>query len=916
MFRRAESPERSSTMSDPTKDKGNAMFDLEQAISRWSKSLRGQSAIEDGDAADLEGYLRDKVEDLIGQGLSEKDAFDRAEKEFAAGEALGEDYYRSRATSRARSWPPGKPPRFVPALLWNYFKIALRKLRKQKAYSFINIAGLALGLAACLLILLWVKDELSYDTYHEKADCVFRVAQIEEIGGVSAKLALATFPSAPAFAAEIPEVESYARLLQGSPLAVVDGRKFDLTDIYFTDPGFFDLFSHVFLEGNGETALDAPGALVLTEDTARKLFGRTDVLGQRINFNNDYDLKVTAVINNIPANSHFRFNGLVSLSTVAARPNIRAVMEDWFRVIGWVYVLLKDQANPRAVEAKMDAVKLKYIGENLRHSGSKMDFRLVPLTDIHLRSRLEGEIGRSGDIRYIYAFSLIAAFILVLACINFMNLATARSAGRGKEVGLRKVMGARRGNLILQFLGESVLLSILASIAAVVLVTLALPSFNRLAGKAISPASLLGGGSVLAVAGLVILAGVLGGSYPALFISAFRPASVLKGNVGRGLKRGSFRNILVVFQFSVSIILMAGTLIVLSQTRYMKTRDLGFDKDQVLVIAMRDAAARRSAEALAADLKSNANIAEATLTGGVPGRVYSSLVVSMEGRPERESFPAWTIWSDYDFIKTYGISIVRGRDFSRSFKSDSGGVFIINETAARRMGWGLDAVGRKIGFDTDDRGEIVGVMKDFHFGSLKNPIEPLVVRLAPAADLARQGRFLSLKLRQGDIPPTLSFVKAKWAERSERGFEFFFADENFDSLYRNEVRVGRIITAFAVMAVFVACLGLFGLASFAAEQRTKEIGVRKVLGASEAGLAALLSKEFLKWVLLANAIALPAAYLIMGRLWLANFAYRSYPGILLFASVAGFSLVIALLTVSWQAIRAAVANPVESLRYE
>ena len=903
-------------MTDFTKDEESAAFDLERAIERWTKSLRSQSAIEDGDAADLEGYLSDKIEELVGQGLSEKEAFERAEREFATGDALGEDFYRSRTTSRFGGRPPGQPPRFMPALVWNYLKIALRKLRRQKAYSFINIAGLAVGLAACLLILLWVRDELSYDNYHEKADRVYRVTETEEIGGSVDAFAVAAFPSAPAFAAEIPEVETYARLLYGAPLAVVEGRKFDLTGVFFTDPGFFDIFSHVFLEGDGKTALGAPGNLVLTEETARKLFGRTDVLGRTVNFNNDYDLNVTAVIRNVPANSHFRFNALVSLSTVAGRADIRSIMEDWFHIAGWVYILLKDRADPRAVQEKMAAVALKHAGDELRQSGSSMTFRLQPLADIHLRSRLEGEIDDEGDIRYVYVFSLIAAFILILACINFMNLATARSAGRGREVGLRKVMGARRGNLILQFLGESVLLAVLASVIAVILVGLALPSFNRMAAKAISPASLLGVGSILALAGLILLTGVLGGSYPALFMSGFRPAAVLKGNVGRGLKRSSFRSALVVFQFSISIALMAGTLIVFSQTRYMKTRNLGFDKSRVLVLNMRDAAARRNVEALAADLKSNANIGEATLTGGVPGSVVTQMVVSMEGRPERESFPAWTIWSDHDFVKTFGITIVRGRDFSRSFSSDSAGVFLVNETAARRMGWGLDAVGRKIGFDTDDMREIVGIMKDFHFESLKNPIAPLVVRLGSASDLALQGRFLSLKLRQGDVPATLAFVKTKWAERSDRGLGFFFADEYFDSLYGGEERIGRIISAFAVMAVLVACLGLFGLASYAAEQRTKEIGVRKVLGASEAGLAALLSREFLKWVLLANAIALPAAYFITGRFWLANFAYRSSPGVLVFLSVAGLSLIIALLTVSWQAVRAAVANPVDSLRYE
>jgi putative ABC transport system permease protein len=893
-----------------------AEFDLERAIARWNRSLRRSQAIQDGDIAELEGYLRDKIADLVQLGLSEKDAFETAEKEFAHAEALDGEYHRARSSSRLGVRQPWQPPRFMPALVWNCFKIALRKLRKQKGYSFINIAGLAIGLAACLLILLWVKDELSYDRFHEKADRIYRVAQFEEIGGVSEAFALAPFPSAPAFASEIPEVETYVHLLRGTPLAVAEGRKFDLTDVYFTDPGFFDIFTHVFLAGDRKTALASPGALVLTEDTARKLFGRIDVLGKTVNFNNDYDLTVTAVIKNVPANSHFRFNGLVSLETIAGKTEIRTLMDSWFRLSGWAYVLLKDNAEPSAVETKMEAVVLKHVGEELRRSGSKMSFRLQPLTSIHLKSHLLGEIGVNGDIRYVYVFSLIAVFILAIACINFMNLATARSAGRGREVGMRKVLGARRGNLIFQFLGESVLLSIIASVVAVVLVSLVLPSFNRLTGKAIGQASLLGGTPSLALAGLALLTGFLGGSYPALFMSAFRPAAVLKGNLGTGLKRASFRSILVVFQFSVSIILMAGTFIVLAQTRYMKTRDLGFDKSRVLVVVMRDAAARRNAEALTRDLKSNANIREATLTGGIPGRIQVSMVVSMEGRPERESFSADVIWSDFDFVKTYGIRIVRGRDFSRSFVSDSGGVFLINETAARRMGWGSDAVGRKIGFDTDDLREVVGVMKDFHYGSLKDPIGPLVVRLASAAELAPRAYFLSLKLQEGNIPATLAYVKSKWAERSERGFEYFFADENFDSLYRSEEQISRIITAFAAMAIFVACLGLFGLASFAAEQRTKEIGVRKVLGASEARLVALLSKEFLKWVLLANAIALPAAYLIIGRFWLANFAYRTSPGILVFMSVAGLSILVALLTVSWQAVRAAVANPVDSLRYE
>lgn len=886
-------------------------FDLERNIERWAKSLRGLPGIEAGDAADLEGYLRDKIEELVGQGLEPSRAFELAAAECAPREALGREFVRSRAAAPSRSGFFGRLP-----LLGNYLKIALRKVLRQKAFSFINVAGLAVGLATCLLILLWVKDELSFDSYHEKAGRIYRLAGSETIGGVSEKLAVTPFITAPTFASEIPEIEAFARLFVTSPLAAVEDRRFDLTDIYCTDPGFFDIFSHVFLAGNPATALGSPESLVLTKGTALKLFGRTDVVGATVNLNGEKDFTVTAIVQDVPANSHFRFNGLLALSSIAERPDIRPIMEDWFRITGWVYLLLKDRADPGAVEAKVAAVTEEHVGESLRQSGSSLAFRLQPLVDIHLRSHLEGEIGPVGDIRYVVVFSLIAAFILALACVNFMNLATARSAGRGKEVGLRKVMGARRGNLVFQFLGEAVLLSALASVLAVVLVTLALPAFNRLAGKSIGPGSMFGGGALVALAGLVLLTGMLGGSYPALFMSAFRPAAALKGAVGRGLKRGLFRSVLVVFQFSVSIVLMAGALIILSQTRFMKTRDLGFDKDQVLVVDIRGGAARRSAQALLSDIRTNANVAEATLGSGIPGKVQTSLVVSMEGRPERENFSAWTIWADGDFVKTYGITIVQGRDFSRDFSSDARGAFLVNETAARRMGWGADAVGRKIGFDTDDHREIVGIMKDFHFESLKSPIAPLVVRYIPDGELVNRTRFLSLKLKRGDIPATVDFVKSKWAARSERGFSFFFADENFDALYRAEERIGRILTAFAVMAVFVACLGLFGLASFAAEQRTKEIGVRKVLGASESGLMALLSKEFLKWVLLANLIALPASYVLIARYWLTNFAYRTSPGVPIFLAVAGLSLAIALLTVSGQAVRAALANPVDSLRYE
>jgi putative ABC transport system permease protein len=435
--------------------------------------------------------------------------------------------------------------------------------------------------------------------------------------------------------------------------------------------------------------------------------------------------------------------------------------------------------------------------------------------------------------------------------------------------------------------------------------------------------SLAGGTAWIGLAGLILVTGLFSGSYPALVLSAFQPIAVLRGILSRGKKGAAFRNVLVVFQFSVSIVLIAGTLILAQQMKFMKTRDLGFKKDGILTVRLRDAAVRREAGALIAELKRNPDIVEAAQTSGIPGRITTSLGIVAEGRPEDQGLSMNIILSDYDFVKTFGVPIVRGRDFSKSFAADANGVFIINETAARMLGWGMEAVGRKIGFDSNQLREIVGVAKDFHFASLKEKIGPLIIALAPAIpgdsedvlNLKTRGLFLSLKIR-GNIAGTVAFVQKLWGSRSERGFDYFFVDRQFNDLYGVEERIGIVMTAFSVLAVLIACLGLFGLASFAAVQRTKEIGIRKVLGASESGLAALLSKEFLLRVVLANTLALPFAYWLMTKFWLSNFAYRTNPGVALFAATAGLSLLVALLTVIYQALRAATANPIDALRFE
>jgi putative ABC transport system permease protein len=896
------------------------MFDLENAIKKWKRGLAASPTLEDGYQSELEAHLRDKITDLIAQGSDPETAFRDAGAALGKNEKIDAEFYKAHTTKK-HGRPAWQPPRFKPALAWNYLLLALRKIRKQKGYSFINIAGLALGLACCTLILLWVKDELRYDRHLPNAGRIYRLAYSEEASGVADRMALVPYPAAPAFAAEIPEIEAYARLWRSSPLVVVEEKTFDGTSIYYTDPDFFKIFALPFLAGDPATALSAPGSIVLSEDTARRLFGRTDVMGKMLNFDRRDDLKVTGVLQSLPNSSHFIFDALATVATIAPRPEIRLGLDSWSITNGWSYLLLRKGAVVEDVNGKMPPIADKHSGQDF--AATRREFWLQPVLDIHLRSHLMGEIGTNGDIRYVYIFAWIAAFILALACINFMNLATARSATRGKEIGLRKVLGAERKNLIVQFLGESVLTSVFASIGAIALVGLILPTFNRLTMKTLGFSALIGGSTWIGLAGLILMTGLISGSYPALVLSAFRPIAALRGTLGKSKKGASFRNVLVVFQFAVSIVLMAGTLILMQQMKFMKTRDLGFEKDRILTVRLRDAAVRREAGALIAELKRNPSIIEASQASGIPGRITQSMGISAEDRLEEAGWAMDVILSDYDFVKTFGISIARGRDFSKTFPSDAGGVFLVNETAARMLGWGSDTVGRKIGFDSTQLKEIVGVVKDFHYASLKDKIGPLIIALAPAIpgvdgvvlNLAARGNFLSLKVR-GEIAGSVAFVQKLWTGRSERGFDYFFIDQQFNGLYLVEERIGIMMTIFSVLAVFIACLGLFGLASFAAVQRTKEIGIRKVLGATESGVAALLSKDFLKRVVLANIIALPASYWLLTKFWLSNFAYRTNPGIVLFAAVAGLSLLVALLTVIFQAVRAATSNPIDALRFE
>jgi len=800
----------------------------------------------------------------------------------------------------------------------NHLKIARRNLFKHKAYSFINIAGLAVGLACCLLISLYVKDELSYDRYHAKADRIFKVVMNARTPERESQFALTPAPLAEALVRDFPEVETATRLFTffGEGLVKYGEKRFNEPRLYFGDSTFFDVFSIPLLSGDAKTALARPAMVVLSETAAHRYFGSEKPLGKTITVNNDFDLQVSGVMSDIPANTHFHCDFLISLASARMSRNPSFISNNNFHT----YLVLRDGASPQALEVKFLAAIKKYAAaqiaarfgqtfEERLAAGYETKWSLLPITDIHLHSQREYEIEPNGNIMTVYLFSAIAVIVLLIACVNFMNLATARSAGRAKEIGIRKVAGSNRAQLLRQFLTEAILLSLLGLLAAIVLVELFLPIFNGLAGKQIQTAFFEKPGSVVVLLGLALLVGLLAGSYPAFVLSALRPALVLKSaspvsKSGAWIRRG-----LVVFQFAISVALIAGTLIVHNQLDFIVNRRLGFDKEQVLVIK-RASALGRQRETFKQRLLQNPGVINAATSTTLPGKLYGRSTYRALGAPVESPYAMHEMYVDEDFLPTLAITLNTGRNFSRDFATDTSAV-LLNEAAVKLFGL-ANPLGQILTQPGDSlwRATVIGVVNDFHFESLHKPIQPLVVLHQPFY------QYLSIRLRPENLAATVQAVESLWREFvPQQPFEFSFLDQDFDALYRAEERTGKIFGLFAALAIFIACLGQFGLASYTIQKRTKEIGVRKVLGASATSIVGLLSKEFVKLVVIAMLIATPMAYYIMSR-WLQDFAYRVTIGWQVFALAGALALVIALLTVSVQSIKAALANPAEALRYE
>ena len=803
-------------------------------------------------------------------------------------------------------------------MLKNIIKIAYRNLIKQKSYSIINIFGLSLGITCSILIFAYIGYELSYDTYHKNGDNIYRIVSKQVISGKSTESARSPAPVGPTLVEDFPEVINAVRFSPTVKRAFnYEDRHFFQEHVFYADRSVFDVFSFELIKGDPKTALELPFTMVITESTAKKYFGEKNPMGEFINWDNKFDYQVTGVVKDPPPNSHFTFTVLASFSTfIKYDPRIGSWRGGQFPT----YLLLRKNSDYKKLEYKIREFNDKYLGSMLKEIGAELDTYLQPLTSIHLRSHLVSELGVNGDIKIIYAFSAIAVVILLIACINFMNLSTARSIRRAKEVGMRKVLGAEKRNLILQFLGESFIYTILSSLLAAGAARLIIPYFKTLSGVELS----IGYDHIpiqLAVlAGIVIFTGLAAGSYPAFFLSSIRPITALKSNLPTGTHSSRFRSALVAFQFVLTTILIISTFIIFNQHKYMQDKDLGFNKKDILVIAIQNDEVRSGIESFKNELLTLNGVVSAGTSSMVPGEIYLfNFGVYPEGFVRDQVFLMDNFLVDYSFLDTFEIDVVLGRGFSRQISSDFEEAVMINETAARVFEWS-NPIGKTIEIPIDDhmvRKRIIGVFQDIHQRSLYSLVNPTFIQyIGTKGPIENRARRLSLRLEKKDLAATMALIEQKWKKTfPNHPYYSFFLDDFFDSQHRAEANLGSLFRAFSILAVFIAGLGLFGLASFMAEQRTKEIGIRKVLGSPVTSLVMLLCRKFFFLVGVANIIAWPIAFYIMNS-WLHNFPYPASIRMNIFIISGVMTLLIAVLSVGHQALRAAQKNPVESLRFE
>ncbi len=787
----------------------------------------------------------------------------------------------------------------------HYLKTATRILLKYKIYSFINILGLAIGLACSILMLQYVKNELSFDNFHKNKDNIFRVNIIEEQSGVMTSSAITTGAVGPSMLEEFPEVKAMVRLSNPNDgFFTWQNKHFFTTAVSHADSSFFSLFSFKLLSGNPETVLTEPNTIVLSRKLAEQIFGEKDPVGEFIRFNNKDNLLVTGVAENPPVNSTIQFNALISFSSLYNRSD---VFLDWNG--GWNYITfvkLDENINLKAFADKFPGFLEKHINYMYKQVGITLYLMIQPLKDLHLRSNIDYEMDNRGDLSKIYVFTAIAVFILIIACINFMNLTTARSLKRAKEVGLRKVVGAEKTKIIRQFLGESITTSLIALIGAIILIEIFQLEFNRLVNTDLH---LFRSENLGFIAGIVILTfavGLLAGSYPSFFMASYQPLKIIKGDFNVRSGKPVLRNILVVFQFFISSALILFTLLVFSQMKYINNKDLGYNKENVIYLNLYDPQSRGKLEILKAEFRNIPGVISAGASTGMPGYGITSNGYFPEGYEEPLMIHALDV--DHDFLDVMNIPVVAGRNFSKEYATDAE-AFLINETLAKKLGW-TDPIGKKVMRDGEHK--VIGVISDFHFATLHAKIEPLLITMKPWDGFY----YLAIRLTAGDISNTLSAIEKKWNDiLPNQPYSHVFLDNYIQTAYAAENNTGETFLYFSLLSIFIACLGLFGLANYSGEQKRKEIGIRKVYGASSRNILTLLSSDYTKWVILANLLAWPPAYWAMDR-WLQLFEYRTSIGAWSFVLTFCITSVISIVTIIYQIIHASRANPVETLKYE
>lgn len=803
----------------------------------------------------------------------------------------------------------------------NYLKMAFRNLQRQKGYSLINIIGLAVGIAGCWLIFLFVSREMSYDRHWPGHERIYRVAEEIKSSTASRQFAGISFPYAPAVKSEFSEVEAAARIFSaGTRLMEKDEKKFYESGVLFADAEILNIFTFPLVEGDPATALAKPNTAVISEQAARKYFGPESPLGKSIVLDGRAAIQITGVFKQLPASSHLKFEELVSLSTL--RTVLNQEFDNWFNTMAYTYIKLKAGTNVPDFERRMSGLAYRHVGDRIKSSGKSYRYFLQPVTSIHLQSNLRFELEPAGSTAVLSILSAAAIFILIIAGLNFVSLSTARSVRRAREIGLRKVIGATRKQLISQLLGESAFLAVLAALTAAALTVAVLQAFNDLAGTDFSLPGLLSPRFLVFSAIIVLLTGLGAGIYPALVLSSFRPAATLKGYFKSGRWGIRMRRWIVVGQFFATALLITGTLVVVQQIQFMKEQNLGFNKEQKIILPFLrgDQALSTRLEDIKSAFLRHSAIRGAAASSSAPGRIPSSFSVGLEDRGANSNWDMTHLFVDQDFIPLYQMTMVAGRAFDinmtadRTTDFDKPPVFIVNEAAVRAFGFtsAAEALGIRIRTGYGTRvGRIIGVVRDFHYTGLQQAITPLVMEWLP-----RMYNCLTLSVDTANLRETMAIVKNEWnAKFPGLPLESYFLDEDFNRQYEADDRLLAIVRVFTILGIFVSCLGLFGLSAFLAEQRTKEIGIRKVLGATASGIAIRFSNNFAGLVLLANALAMPAAWLIMNR-WLQSYAYHASIPAWTFMLATAISLAVTFLTVSCQSIRAAVANPADSLRSE